>query len=118
MNLRAELGRNGEDLAAAHFERLGYTIIQRNFRCSAGEVDIVAERDGTIVFCEVKTRRTDRWGQPSEAVDHRKRARIRRLGATWLAENGPRRSGSVRFDVISLVVRGGESHLEHIEDAF
>lgn len=118
MNLRAELGRNGEDLAVAHFERLGYAIVQRNFRCPAGEVDIVAERDGTIVFCEVKTRRTDRWGQPSEAVNHRKRARIRRLGATWLAENAACRAGSVRFDVISVVVRGGDAYIEHIEDAF
>ena len=117
MNARSHLGRNGEDVAAAHLRSHGYEILDRNFRCKAGEIDIVAERGGTLVFCEVKTRRTDRWGEPSEAVDFRKRARIRRLGAAWLAEHRTRHD-SVRFDVISLVVSGGRHRLEHVQDAF
>lgn len=119
MNDRGTLGRSGEDAAAAHLQAQGYTIVERNFRCKTGEIDIVAEADGTLVFCEVKTRRTARWGEPSEAVDPRKQARLRRLGVAWLAERGVR-AQAVRFDVVSVVEGGpgGEHRLEHIVDAF
>ena len=117
MNQRGILGKDGEDVAAAHLQSRGYRVLERNFRCDAGEIDIIAERDGALVFCEVKTRRTDRWGQPSEAVHPRKQARIRRLAAAWLGASG-RRAHSIRFDVVSVVVEPGASRLEHIEDAF
>lgn len=117
MDARPRLGRRGEDLAAAHMTRLGFTVLERNFRCRDGEVDIVAAGRGVIVFCEVKTRRTNRWGEPSEAVDARKQERLRRLAARWLRE---RRPGpvDVRFDVVSIVARGGRPELVHIADAF
>jgi putative endonuclease len=117
MDPRPQLGRDGEDLASDLYERAGYTVLERNFRCSSGEIDVIAARDNTIVFCEVKTRRTDRWGEPSEAVNHRKQARLRRLAAIWLAE---RRPGpvDVRFDVVSVIVAGGASRVTHLEDAF
>lgn len=117
MNARGSLGRTGEEAAAAHLGSLGYRILERNYRCRQGEIDVVAERAGTIVFCEVKTRRTERWGQPSEAVDYRKQARLRRLAGAWLAERGVTASG-VRFDVISVVMEGAETRLQHLEDAF
>jgi putative endonuclease len=117
MNARGQLGAGGEDVAAAHLTSLGYAVLERNYRCERGEIDIVAERDGVIVFCEVKTRRTDRWGAPSEAVNFHKQARLRRLAAHWLAERGVGQR-SVRFDVISLVVRGRDHELQHLQDAF
>ena len=117
MNARGQLGSDGEDIACKHLEALDYEVLERNYRCEDGEIDIVAARAGTIVFCEVKTRRTDRWGEPSEAVNFKKQARIRRLGARWLLERGAR-PGSVRFDVISLVVNEGGPRLQHHEDAF
>ena len=117
MNARGKLGSDGEDIACAYLESLEYEVLERNYRCDGGEIDIVAGRNETIVFCEVKTRRTDRWGEPSEAVNFQKQARIRRLGARWLAEHGVR-PGSVRFDVISLVVDENGPHLRHFEDAF
>jgi len=117
MNARGVLGQSGEDAAVAHLEKLGYEIVERNYRCRRGEIDIVAGRSGTVVFCEVKTRRTDRWGQPSEAVDFRKQARLRGLAASWLAERGAT-ARCIRFDVISILMSGGEVQLEHLPDAF
>jgi putative endonuclease len=117
MNARANLGDGGETAAAELLKDRGYRILERNFRCKAGEIDIIATSGDTIVFCEVKTRTTDRWGQPSEAVDRRKQARLRRLGAIWLSE---RRASArlIRFDVISVVMQGEQPRLEHIPDAF
>lgn len=117
MNERGLLGKTGEDIAAEHLIGRGYRILQRNYRCKAGEIDIVAGRGRTVVFCEVKTRRTDRWGQPSEAVGHLKQGRLRRLAATWLAEHEVRAS-NVRFDVFSVVADKGRPVVTHIEDAF
>lgn len=117
MDARPELGRRGEDLATRVLERLGFGVIERNYRCRHGEVDVIARRGHTVVFCEVKTRTTDRWGLPAEAVDHRKRARLRRLAVHWLAERKPGRV-EVRFDVVSVIVANGRSEASHIPNAF
>jgi putative endonuclease len=114
---RPALGRAGEDAASAFYVRNGFTIVERNWRCSGGEIDLILRHGPLIVFCEVKTRsRVDR-GLPSEAVDWRKRARLRRLAGRWLSERRPR-AGEVRFDVIA--VEGGPSGLRvtHIPNAF
>ncbi len=117
MHARSKLGRAGEDLAASHLRRLGFTIVDRNFRCAHGELDIVARRGDALVFCEVKTRHESPFGIPAEAVDHRKQARLRRLAARWLSERNPGRV-QVRFDVVSVIVRGGRAEVVHIPDAF
>ncbi|MEA2498189.1 MAG: putative endonuclease [Actinomycetota bacterium] len=117
MDARPALGRNGEDIATELYENLDFTILDRNFRCSSGELDIVAAKDRLVVFCEVKTRRTNHWGEPSEAVNHVKRARLRRLAAIWLSEKRPGRV-DVRFDVVSVIVAGGRAEVTHLEDAF
>jgi putative endonuclease len=108
------LGAFGEEVAARWYERAGYDVIGRNWRCASGELDLVVRRGPLVVFCEVKTRSSDRYGTPAEAVTYRKRMRLRRLAAAWLAScEGP--SGRmVRFDVAA--VRGGT--VEVIEDAF
>ena len=106
-------GRWGEDRACTHYRRLGYQIVERNWRCEHGEIDVVARLDDMVVFCEVKARRSDAFGGAAAAVDHRKQQRIRRLAAAWLAERQVR-GVEVRFDVIAIT--GVE--VELIEGAF
>lgn len=117
MDARPELGRHGEDLAADLLERSGYLVVERNYRCRAGEIDLICTDGETLVFCEVKTRRSDRWAQPHESVDHRKQVRLRRLAAEWMSD---RRPGSVRvrFDVVSVIVGDREPQISHLVDAF
>lgn len=117
MDARTDLGQIGEDAAARHYRKGGFRILHRNYRCSGGEIDLIARRGPLVVFCEVKTRRTDRWGEPSEAVHYAKQARLRRLAAMWLSE---RRPGPVdiRFDVVGVIVRRGRAEVRHIPDAF
>jgi putative endonuclease len=117
MALHFALGRAGEDVAARYLRRLGFAIVERNWRCPQGEIDLVAAKGGLIVFCEVKARRSSAWGEPSEAVDPRKQARIRRLAGRWLAEHR-RHARIIRFDVVSIVVEGGPPEVVHIPDAF
>lgn len=106
-------GRWGEDQAARHYQRLGYRVIERNWSSPNGEIDLVLERNGVIVFAEVKARRSDRYGPAAAAVGPDKQRRIRRLAAEWLEIHRPPRAG-VRFDVVAITgVR-----LELIESAF
>ena len=88
------LGRSGEDLAAAWYAARGYEVLARNWRCRQGELDLVAGRGGVTVFCEVKTRTSDAFGVPAEAVGPLKQARLRRLAALWFADQARSRAGS------------------------
>ncbi len=117
MDARTRLGRSGEDLAASRYLRDGYRIVARNFRCGQGEIDIIAARDHTLVFCEVKTRSTDFFGDPMEAVNRTKQARLRRLAAVWLSEN-PAPGMSLRFDVVSVIADRQGTRVSRLEDAF
>ena len=94
-------GRWGEDLAARHYRRLGYRVVDRNWQAEGGELDLVVRRGGLIVFCEVKARRTDRFGPPAGAVDPAKQRRIRRLAVEWLETHGSR-GADIRFDVVAI----------------
>jgi putative endonuclease len=110
---RRRLGAAGEDLAAAWYEARGWTVLDRNWRCRAGELDLVLRRGRTTVFCEVKTRSSLAFGSPLEAVTRTKEQRIRRLAAMWLeAATGP--AGEVRFDVAAVL----DGQLEVVEAAF
>jgi putative endonuclease len=93
-------------------------VLARNWRVRAGELDVVARSGATIVFCEVKTRRSDTFGLPAEAVTPAKRARIRRLAVQWLADNGEH-AAVLRFDVASVKPDGrGRWIVDLLEDAF
>ena len=106
------LGERGEDTVAAWYLRAGFRILERNWACREGELDIVAANDDVVVFCEVKSRATDRFVDPALAVDHRKQMRVRRAAFRWLQSHAcPQR---LRFDV-ALVVSG---RIRVIEDAF
>lgn len=109
------VGDYGEQLACAHLEREGYELIERNWRCEAGELDIVARHDDCLVFCEVKTRRSGRFGNPVEAVTAAKAARLRRLALCWLREHD-RHARKLRIDVIGVVLTGtGPARLQHLQ---
>lgn len=120
MAQKDELGRRGEDLAVGVLQDAGMAVIDRNWRCRHGEMDIVAidHAASTVVFCEVKTRSGDGYGTPFEAVNQAKRRRLRAVAAAWLAEqNSP--WVRTRFDVIGIRWRSGEQPtVEHRAEAF
>ena len=110
---RRALGASGEDAVAAWYEDHGYEVMERNWRCRAGELDLILRRGRTFVFCEVKTRTSDAFGAPVEAVTRNKQIRLRHLAARWL-EDAPMRPIDIRFDVASVLA--GE--IEVLEGAF
>ncbi len=110
---RLALGAAGEEQAAAWYEEHGYHVVHRNWRCRDGELDLVVRRGRELVFVEVKTRRTDRFGIPAEAVTRTKQRRLRTLAGRYLAATGER-AGSLRFDVVSILA----GQVEVIEAAF
>ncbi len=112
------LGARGEEAAARHLESLGYRILERRFRTRAGEIDLVAEEEDTLVFVEVKSRPALGFGRPSEAVDARKRGRLARAAAIYLMLRGlPDRP--CRFDVLEvLTTADGGLRCLLIRDAF
>jgi putative endonuclease len=117
MDARRTLGATGESLAADLYRKLGFTIVDRNWRCNSGELDLVVASGNLLVFCEVKTRRSDFFGTPAEAVGYQKQARLRRLAAAWMAENHPGQV-DVRFDVVSVLMDDVEPQITHLPDAF
>jgi putative endonuclease len=116
--VRRALGAWGERTAEAYLGRGGVTVIDRNWRTRDGEIDLIALDGDTVVFCEVKTRRTTAFGSGIEGVTARKSQRLRRLAAAWLADHGST-SRRVRFDVVSVTpVRRGEPRIDHVKGAF
>lgn len=114
MHAKDMLGKSGEQAAAEYLESCGLRILDRNWRCAAGEIDIVAVERHTLVVAEVKARTSLRYGSPLEAVSRAKRARLRRLAVQWLNAHGVR-FDQVRIDVIGLVYDGtGGFSIEHI----
>lgn len=113
-----ELGKRGEEAAACFLERREYEILDRNWKCIAGEADIVALQDDTLCFIEVKTRKDAQKGFPSEAVDTRKRSRYERIAACYLKDHDYA-DVRVRFDIIAILVLGeGRAFLRHHLNAF
>lgn len=112
------LGRRGEDLAARYLEQQGLLVLTRNWRCRHGEIDLVATDARRLVVCEVKTRSGTRYGEPAEAIDQRKAARIRRVTQAWLAAHQVRWC-EIRFDVIAVLVEQGRPvTVQHYQGAF
>jgi putative endonuclease len=113
-----ELGRRGENLAAAYFADAGLVVLSRNWRCRDGEVDLIATDGERLIVCEVKTRSGTGYGEPSEAVTPAKVARIRRVTAQWLRTH---RVGwcEIRFDVLAVrCPQDGPVTVEHLQGAF
>lgn len=111
------LGETGERIAARWLVRRGWRVLAWRFRSGHRDIDLVAERDGTVAFVEVKTRRGDRFGGPVGAVGWRKQRELTRSASVWLDRHG--QSGvAYRFDVIGVIVARGTVRLCHVEDAF
>jgi putative endonuclease len=105
-------GKWGEDLAARWYAARGYEVVDRNWRSPTGEIDLVVCSESTVVFCEIKTRASDRYGPPQSAVGHVKQRRLRLLAVQWLAAHD--RHGAIRFDVAAIT----GVHIEVFEAAF
>lgn len=115
-----ETGREGEEIAAAFLLSRGYRILERNFRCKGGEVDIVARAPGSngLVFLEVKSRRSDCYGPPQQAVTAFKQRQISKAALTWLSRHRLH-DREARFDVLAIRLSDTGNHqVEHIENAF
>jgi putative endonuclease len=110
---RRALGAFGEQLAAEWYEREGYVLLDRNWRCREGEIDLVLTRNRVVVFCEVKTRTTSAYGSPASAVTPAKQKRLRKLGMRWIDAHDVRPAG-FRFDVACVIGR----EVKVIESAF
>lgn len=114
MRAKDALGRYGEDVAVQHLQQQGMTVLARNWRCSIGELDVIARDGARLVICEVKTRSSEAYGSPLEAVGPRKLRRLRQLAIRWLEEQQIH-VPEIRFDVIGIVQsRTGAPVLQHI----
>jgi putative endonuclease len=114
---RIRTGKKGEELAVAHLQKLGYRILERNYRCPLGEIDIVAREKNTIVFVEVKSRKTEQFGDPELAVGKTKQRKLTLIALYYLARRNdtPLRA---RFDVVAVKMLPDHTEVELIRDAF
>lgn len=117
MNGAKERGDRGEALAAEYLRARGYRIVETNWRCRRGEIDLIAEKDGVLSFVEVKLRSGLSHGLPREFVTAKKQEKLRAAALLYLSVHGL--DVPARFDVAEVYARGGEAvHIEYIEDAF
>ena len=115
---RQALARRGEECVARHLARQGYQVLGMNVRAGRLELDVVAERDGLLVVCEVRSRSTDRYGSPAETIGYKKVQRVRQATRAWMSREG--RSGQpVRLDAAALVFDRGAAapRMEYYEGA-
>lgn len=117
MSQKQLLGKYGEDLAAKYLEDRGFSIVERNWRTAAGEIDLIARQNQKIVFVEVKTRNGSGYGHPFEAITEAKIARMRKLIARW-CELNETAGLKVRADAIAVMIRNGKVAVEHLKQVF
>ncbi len=117
MAIHNEIGKIGENIAAQYLQTRGYAICGRNFRYGKGEIDLIAEFQGEIVFVEVKTRRNRSYGLPREAITAHKVNMLRQTAMAYLVRLGV--DVPCRFDVVEVTFSGdGSPHLNHLQNAF
>jgi putative endonuclease len=116
-NGRQVLGKEGERVAEAYLRKKGYKIVERNYRCALGELDLIVLDRGVLVFVEVKTRTGNGFGTPFEAVEFRKQQKMIQAAQYFIAQKGLQQRDS-RFDVVGISWLGREPMVEHIENAF
>jgi putative endonuclease len=114
LNAKDALGQQGEQIAAEYLQRAGFAILDRNWQCTEGEIDIVAAERRVLVVCEVKTRSSIRYGTPLEAITRQKRSRLRRLAVRWVIAHGVL-FDEVRVDVVGVLRKApGDFAVEHV----
>jgi putative endonuclease len=111
---KRELGSNYELMAAEFLEGRGYVVLQKNFRCRIGEIDIIAKESGTICFIEVKYRKNINYGYPEEAITNYKKATIMKVAGYYLHINGYPQDAAIRFDTVLIL----NSEIKLIKNAF
>src|SRR5438045_4167835 len=111
-----ELGKEGEKAAAEFLLELGHELLARNFRYKRAEVDIISKAEGLIIFTEVKTRSSDKFGFPEESVDRKKIKLLKEAAEEFMYQNNY--ESEVRFDIISIIPASGKFKIHHIKDAF
>ena len=117
-NGRISLGRKGEEVAVDFLKKHGYRIIKRNYRCRAGEIDIIAKQGSSLAFVEVKTRRSTHFGLPEEAVSYEKKRHLTRVALGYFTHHRIKET-KCRFDVVSVVVNeNGVKEIRLIKNAF
>jgi putative endonuclease len=114
---RLIVGRTGEDAAVQYLLQRGYYILERNYRCRFGEIDLVARDGDTLTFIEVKTRRSRTFGPAAAAVTHTKQRHLIKASQMYMVQHG-KREDLCRFDVVTIDMDGQESRIELIKDAF
>ncbi|BCS81565.1 YraN family protein [Anaerocellum diazotrophicum] len=119
MNLK-QVGRFGEELAVDFLKKQGYVILRTNFRCRFGEIDIIAQEGNTIVFVEVKTRKSLKFGLPSESVNFKKQFHIKRVAEYFITYHLSQDKYLYRFDVVEIFLDGKNdvTKINLIKDAF
>ena len=111
------LGERGEEIARDYLKKLNYRILEVNYRCRCGEIDIIARDSSTLVFIEVKTRRTATYGPPQLSVTPFKQRQISKAALTYLAKNRLE-AAYARFDVVGIILSEGSPLVDHIRNAF
>ena len=116
MSTHIELGNRGESLAEKYLLENGYQILERNWRFSRAEIDIIAKDGEILVFVEVKTRSSELFGKPEESVSPRKEALLKDAAAVYMEQIG--HDWEIRFDIISFLITGDTYSYKHYKDAF
>jgi putative endonuclease len=116
-NQKQIFGKEGEQIAENYLKKKGYRLVERNYRCRGGELDLIALDRRVIVFVEVKTRSDDRFGIPFESVDNRKQRRMIKAALFFLTQHRLH-NRDARFDVVGISLKGREPVVEHIQNAF
>ena len=116
-NTRIDIGKRGETLAISFLKKNGYRIIESNFRCRYGEIDIIAQDGKTVAFIEVKTKTSNRFGSPTQAIDSRKQRQVSKTALAYISQKRLT-NYSARFDVVGINIKGSNSEIELIKNAF
>src|SRR5437867_6562173 len=117
MTSTRQAGNKGEQIAMQHLKRLGLEIVEMNYHFGHGEIDIVAREGDTLVFCEVKMRETDKYGDPEYAITAKKQQQIRKIALGYLYEHEIKEQ-DCRFDVVAIRMRGRTPEINYIRNAF
>jgi len=115
---KISIGKRGEELARKYFQKRGYTIVDHNFRCHFGEIDLILRKDKAFRFVEVKFRKTSDYGLPQESVIKNKQKKIRNVAICWLQRRHLPIYGELHFDVLAISEDTGKIKYDYIEDAF
>ena len=117
MNELQIFGRKGENIAALFLQKHGYKIVERNFKCKQGEIDIIAKQKNQYIFIEVKTRKSLKYGMPSESVNKTKQNHIKKVAQYYICTNKIS-NFIIRFDIIEIYLKNGKYQINHLKQAF